>query len=88
MMVQFMQNIPFIQSFLGDACMHVDGLWLTQDMPSLIPQFIHKIGQATRRTSIGLSQVTFSRGIPTREDPTDLMAVYLAGERRSLLGIF
>lgn len=66
----------------------VDVLWLTLDMPTLIPKFIQALEQGIRGTNIGLSQVTFSRGIPTKEDPTNLMAVYLVGERRSLLGIF
>lgn len=44
--------------------------------------------RSIRKSSIGLSQVTFSRGVPTKEDPTNLMAVHLVGERRSLLGLF
>lgn len=66
----------------------VDAFWLTQDMPTLIPKFIKSLEEGIRKTRFGLSQVTFSRGIPTKEDPTNLMAVYLVGERRSLLRIF
>jgi hypothetical protein len=66
----------------------VDIFWNTQDMPTLIPKFLQDMKQSIQQTHIGLSQVTFSRGIPTEEDPTNLMAAYLVGERRSLLGIF
>jgi len=66
----------------------VDAFWLTQDMSSLIPKFLQTIKKGIENSSLGLSQVFFSRGIPTKEDPTNLMAVYLVGERRSLLGIF
>lgn len=66
----------------------VDIFWQTQDMPTLIPRFLQDLKQTTQQLSMGLSLVSFSRGIPTEEDPTNLMAVYLVGERRGLLGIF
>lgn len=66
----------------------VDALWFTHDMSNLIPKFLRSLKRGIKRSSIGLSQVTFSRGVPTREDPTNLMALYLVGERRRLLGIF
>ena len=66
----------------------VDALWQTQDFSSIIPNFLRHLNRSTRESSLALSNVTFSRGIPTKEDPTNLMAVYLTGERRSLLGLF
>jgi len=66
----------------------VDALWATQPIPSLIRRLLGLLKTATKKSSLSLSQVTFSRGIPTKEDPTNLMAIYFAGERRSLLGTF
>lgn len=65
-----------------------DGLWSVQDPRHLIVDFVKNLVQNTKNLSIGLAQINFSRGIFSEEDPTNLMAIYLSGERRSLLRIF
>jgi hypothetical protein len=66
----------------------VDALWATQDMSHLIPQFLDSFQKGIEKTEFTISQITFSRGILTEEDPSNLMAIYLLGERRGLIGIF
>jgi len=66
----------------------VDAFWAEQDAASIVPKFIDSIDKSAQPTCLGLSQVTFSRGIPTEEDPSNLMSILLIGERRGLLGIF
>lgn len=72
----------------GDFEDIVDAFWATQNMVTLIPMFVQTLQKGIERTGLGISQVTFSRGIPTEEDPSNLMAVYLVGERRGLLSVF
>jgi len=72
----------------GDFEDIVDAFWATQNMVALIPRFVQTLQKAIEKTGLGVSQVTFSRGIPTEEDPSNLMAVYLVGERRGLLSVF
>lgn len=66
----------------------VDALWQTQPFEGVIKMFLRILKRSIAKSSLGLSQVTFSRGIPSKEDPSNLMATYAVGERRSLLGIF
>jgi len=69
----------------------VDALWKTmpQDTTSLVQKFITALHQTTVRSGrLGLSRVLFCIGVPTEEDPTNLMAAHLTGERKSLLRIF
>jgi hypothetical protein len=66
----------------------VDALWLLQDSNGLIDRFMHDFHRHIQNLSIGLSQVVFCRGIWTREDPSNIMAIYLTGARRSLLRLF
>lgn len=66
----------------------VDALWHSQPVTILIRRFIRTLKTAIAKSSLSLSEVTFSRGVPTREDPTNLMAIYALGERRGLLSLF
>jgi len=66
----------------------VDILWVTQDMESLSRKFIAALRKTAINRSLGLQTMFFSRGVPTEEDPTNLMGAYLHGERRGLLRIF
>jgi hypothetical protein len=66
----------------------VDAFWATQKMVTLIPMFVQTLQRGIEKTGLGISQVAFSRGIPTEEDPSNLMALYLVGERRGLLNVF
>jgi len=69
----------------------VDALWKTMphETTPLVQKFIKTLQQTTARSGkLGLSQVLFSIGVPTVEDPTNLMAAFLTGERKGLLRIF
>jgi len=66
----------------------VDILWSTSDAQGLLRNFVESIERGIKGFCIALSQITFSYGIPTSEDPSNLMAIYLIGERRALLRVF
>jgi len=66
----------------------VDFLWITQPMESLSQKFIATMRETGVNRTLGLSTVFFSRGVPTDEDPTNLLGVHLDGDRKALLRIF
>lgn len=66
----------------------VDAFWETQNIEGLVPKFIQALQHTVKDLSINLRQVTFCRGIWSKEDPASIMAVYLVGERRGLLRLF
>jgi hypothetical protein len=72
----------------GDFEDIVDALWVLQGLNGLIDKFIREFQRGIHNLCIGLSQAIFCRGIWTREDPSNIMAIYLIGARRSLLKIF
>lgn len=66
----------------------VDFLWALENARQTILEFVKTLARPKHSLSVRTAQISFSHGIYSDEDPTNLMALYLSGERRSLLRIF
>ena len=72
----------------GDYHDIVDGFWSLENARKIILDLIRSLAHPSTPLLVRPAQVSFSHGIYSDEDPTNLMAIYLSGERRSLLKIF
>lgn len=66
----------------------VDGLWSLENTREIILKFVKSVAAQNIRGHLKPAQISFSRGLYHEEKPTNLMALYLSGERRTLLKIF
>ena len=92
------QNVPEWSKVYGDIELSahprgeiedlVDALWLTEDIDGIINQFIRHLSRRILKLRIGLSRVVFYRGVWNKDDPSGIMAILIARERRGLLKIF
>jgi len=65
-----------------------DALWSLPEIREIILRFTKVFSIATKKLNIKLSQMSFSIGAYSNEDPTNLLALYLSGTRKNLLKIF
>ncbi|HJW97907.1 MAG TPA: hypothetical protein VJ529_02175 [Candidatus Bathyarchaeia archaeon] len=66
----------------------VDALWRLDNVNALVNQFVTSFQMGIKNLHFRLSRAVFCHGLWSRNDPSNIMAIYLTGSRRNLLGLF
>jgi hypothetical protein len=66
----------------------VDALWKLNYVDNLVKDFLKEFQMNIASLKIRLSRAVFSHGLYSKSDPSGIMAIYLTGNRRNLLGLF
>lgn len=66
----------------------VDALWSLENGKGIAIEFVKTITRPDRSLHIKPSLMSFTNGLFSENDPTNLRALYLSGERKSLLRMF
>jgi hypothetical protein len=66
----------------------VDAIWSLEHGKGIAVEFVKVLTRPDRTLHIKPSLMSFSYGVFSENDPTNLRALYLSGERRSLLRMF
>jgi hypothetical protein len=72
----------------GDIQDIVDALWKMEEVNGVLSSFVREFYSSVQNLRLKLSRIIFCRGLWSVEDPSCLMAIYLAGGRRNLLSLF